>query len=333
LTSRRSRGDGGLHWDEGRQRWIATVTLGYTPAGKRIVRKGSGKSKTEAKKKLNQLLRDYEDGLAVASGAYTVEQAVRDWLAFGLNGKAAGTISKNTFFAEFHVIPALGSRKLRDLSAEDVDKWLTEKAAVLSTSTLLSVRSILRRAVSRAQARDKVKRNVVLLCDAPKGQEGRPSKALTLAAAEPLLRAAEADTSSVGMYIVVSLLIGARTEELRALTWSHVDLIGDTAATPPIPPHVMVWRSVRVGGDTKTRKSWRTLALPGRCVGGLCSHRERQAAVRAAAGARWRGHDLVFASEVGTELDAANVRRGFRRIAQRAGLGPVLKATFAGSRG
>jgi integrase len=27
-------------------------------------------------------------------------------------------------------------------------------------------------------------------------------------------------------YIVVSLLTGARTEELRALTWSHVDLNG-----------------------------------------------------------------------------------------------------------
>ncbi len=37
-------------------------------------------------------------------------------------------------------------------------------------------------------------------------------------------------------------------------------------------------------------------------------------------GARWVNHDLVFASEVGTELDAANVRRGFRRIAVAAGL-------------
>ena len=170
---------------------------------------------------------------------------MRDWLAFGLNGKAEGTISKNSFLAESHVIPALGSRKLRDLSAEDVDKWLAEKAAVLSMSTLLSIGSILRRAVSAAQTRDKVKRNVVLLCDVPKGQEGRPSKALTLAAVESLLEAAEVDMSSAGAYIVVSLLGGARTEELRALTWSHVDLRGSVAARPQIPPHIMVWRWVR----------------------------------------------------------------------------------------
>ena len=139
-----------------------------------------------------------------------------------------------------------------------------------------------------------------------------------LADAEELLAAAEADAASFGTYIVVSLLLGARTEELRALTWSHVELRG--SESPPIPPHIMVWRSVRVGGDTKPRRSGRTLALPARAVTALVSHRIRQAAVRAVAGTRWCDRDLVFASEVGTELDAANVRRGFRRIARSAGL-------------
>ena len=38
MTKRRSRGDGGLHWDEKRQRWIATANLGFDPSGKRIVK-------------------------------------------------------------------------------------------------------------------------------------------------------------------------------------------------------------------------------------------------------------------------------------------------------
>jgi integrase len=37
----------------------------------------------------------HDDGPVVASGSYTVEQAVRDWLQFGLNGKAPGTLAKN----------------------------------------------------------------------------------------------------------------------------------------------------------------------------------------------------------------------------------------------
>ena len=38
--------------------------------------------------------------------------------------------------AHQHVIPALGARKLVDLSAEDVDRWLAEKARSLTTRTI-----------------------------------------------------------------------------------------------------------------------------------------------------------------------------------------------------
>ena len=318
MTGRRSRGDGGLHWDIARERWIATVTLGYAPSGKRIVRRASGRTKTEAKNKLKELIREHDDGLVAAPRSYTVADAVTDWLDYGLSGRSSNTIETRRILANQHVIPALGARKLSELSAEDVDRWLADKAQTLSTSTLQSIRSILSRALARAQARDKVKRNVVLLCATPTGKIGRPSKALSLTEAESLLHAAEGST--MGTYVVLSLLTGARTEELRALTWTHVDLDGDAHAAPPVPPHIMVWRSVRAGGDTKTRKSRRTLALPLRCVGELRAPRARQAAARRLAGDGWQDNDLVFASEAGTPLDAANVRRGFRRIGDAAGL-------------
>jgi hypothetical protein len=55
MSKRRGRGEGGLHWDEKRQRWIASATVGYHPGtGKRVVRQGSGKTKTEARNKLKE---------------------------------------------------------------------------------------------------------------------------------------------------------------------------------------------------------------------------------------------------------------------------------------
>ncbi|MGI5161971.1 tyrosine-type recombinase/integrase [Microbispora sp. CA-102843] len=322
MTARRSRGDGGLHWDEQRQRWIASVTVGYTPAGKRIVKKASGKTKTEAKAKLKEILRDYEDGLAIAPADYTVERAVNDWLVYGLNGRDKGTVTACTILCNAHIIPALGARKLRDLSAEDVDKWLAEKAKTLSTRTLQGLHSCLNRAIKRAMARDKVKRNVVALCSVPKGKAGRPSKALTFAQAEAVLKAAEG--SRMYAYIVLSLLTGARTEELRALTWDHVDIEGDPNANPPVPPHVAVWRSVRAGGDTKTRKSRRTLALSKRCLDALQRQREQQEREREAAGEKWQENNLVFASKVGTPLDPSHVRRDFRNAIKDAeGVNPA----------
>jgi len=70
-------------------------------------------------------------------------------------------------------------------------------------------------------------------------------------------------------YIVLSLTAGIRTEEARALHWAHVNLDGDPAAHPPVPPHIAVWRSVRAHGDTKTERSRRTLALPAAAVQAL----------------------------------------------------------------
>jgi integrase len=107
---------------------------------------------------------------------------------------------------------------------------------------------------------------------------------------------------------------------MRALTWSHVDLVGKPDTDPPVPPHVMVWRSVREGGDTKTRKSRRSLALPKRCVDALKAHQTKVAFMRRVAGDRWRENDLVFPSTVGTELDAHNVRRAFRKVVKKADL-------------
>jgi hypothetical protein len=48
---------------------------------------------------------------------------------------------------------------------------------------------------------------------------------------------------------MLSLLIGARTEELRAVTWDRVDLEGMPNANPPVPPSIEVWHSVREGRD------------------------------------------------------------------------------------
>ena len=89
---------------------------------------------------------------------------------------------------------------------------------------------------------------------------------------------------------VLSITLGLRPGELRAITWDHVDL--DNAI-------IHVWRSARRGGDVKTPRSRRSLVLPKRAVAGLSAHRERQRAERQAAGDAWHVNDLVFRHEDG----------------------------------
>ena len=131
MPSRRSRGDGGLYWDRSRQRWMAEVTIGYSPSGKRIVKKASGKTKTAAQRKLKEIIRDYEDGLAIAPHNYTVADAVREWLQYGLSGRSPKTIEKCTILANTHIIPATTRlrRAIRCVAEGDdvrLEGWLVD---------------------------------------------------------------------------------------------------------------------------------------------------------------------------------------------------------------
>jgi integrase len=190
----------------------------------------------------------------------------------------------------------------------------------------MGVHAILKRAIRQAQARDRVLRNVAELVTTPKGTAGRPSKSMTLEQATALLE--HAKKSRLHGYVAVSLLTGIRTEEARALLWSHVVAWSDGERRPVAEAGfdhdkfaVYVWRSVRAHGDTKTEESRRTLELPSQAAEALKEHRTQQARERLAAGEAWKDHGLVFCSQVGTPLDASHVRRSFRAITKAAGLG------------
>ena len=202
-----------------------------------------------------------------------------------------------------------------------------------STRSLQITRNCLERAIRHAESNDLVGRNVAALVKSPRGRAGRASKSFTLDQAKALLTAAE--RTRWYAYIALSLLAGIRTEEARALRWDHVmTWVDDATGWQPVTTAgfdaarsgddrcaIYVLRSERYGGDTKTEKSRRTLALPQRCVEALRQHGTLQARDRLRAGELWQDHGLVFASRVGTPLTANNVIRAFRIVTKKAGLG------------
>jgi integrase len=349
VATRRRRGEDGISFehrgpcrDPQRHRhcpglWRGELTLGYTGDGKRQRRKVSGTTKAAVIDKLRDLRTQLDTGITPKPGYvhYTVRQAAEDWLAHGLEGRSAKTITKNRNVLE-PLLKVIGARKLRDLTAADVRQALAAMAAGYSTAAVSMGHLALKRAIRHAEASDLVARNVAILADTPKGKHGRPSKSLTLDQAAAVITAARTlpvmelrpglkdvrrPAALMHAYIVLSLLCGIRTEEARALRWAHVDLDGDPAARPPVPPHVAVWRSVRVHGETKTERSRRTLALPQLAAGALRDLLESQAGERLLAGDRWQDTGLVFTTHLGAALDAGNVRKMFKRVCTEAGAG------------
>ena len=185
-------------------------------------------------------------------------------------------------------------------AAEDVDRWLAAKAHTLSTSTLRRLHSCLNRAISRARGpRPGASRNVVALSAVPQGQPGRPSKALTMAQAEALL------TRPGTAPVRLRRGLAAHRSAHRGTAGAHLGSCRSRwrpGTVPPVPPHVAVWRSVRAGGDTKTSKSRRTLALPRRCIDALRDLAKGKAVSSARCGFTLAGHWPGVPDPVGTPL-------------------------------
>jgi integrase len=316
MTARRGWGENSIYFQHDgecadparhrrcRGRWRGVISTGFGPDGKRMRRYASGTTKAAVLDKLKGLQADVDDGVKAAPPNYTVRKAAQDWLAQGLAGLSPKTIKKNENVLE-PILAAIGARRLRELTATDVDAALMAMAARYSTAAVGMGHLALKRTIRHAEARDLVGRNVAVLADTPPGQAGRPSRSLTLAQAVALLGAA---SGRIYCYIALSLATGIRTEEARALRWENVRFGNEDAG---LPASVDVWRSVRRHVDVKTERSRRTLALPRLAVNAL---RELQIT-------EGRTTGLVFATRDGGELDAANVRREFRSACKIAGLG------------
>jgi integrase len=277
MGQRRGHGDGSLFFDEQRGRWVGLVDLGHDGAGKRQRRKVTGRTRSEARARLAEVRKQLDAGLPVGPVRATVGEVLEDWLAKGLppTAKSPNTIDSYTWCVRAHLVPRLGSHRLRELTPDHVHDALTDMAgAGLSGRSLRLVHSVLTRALRRAERHGKVARNVAALVDTPKGPR-KASRSLTVHEAEALL------TAIVGQrlepLIICSLMLGLRPGEALGLPWEAVDL---DAGTLQVRQALRRERGVLVLGVPKTLKSVRTLNLPAPVVAALRGHRVQQAAER-----------------------------------------------------
>ena len=133
-----------------------------------------GRTKAEVREKLKELHQDVENGLRPKRG-YTVNDALDDWLANGLDGLAPSTVKLYRRTIAQALREELGTVKLTSLTAGAVQKALANMASRRSTRTVQIAHNVLVRAIRHAERHDLVGRNVAALVKAPKGQSGRPS--------------------------------------------------------------------------------------------------------------------------------------------------------------
>ena len=313
----------------------AGKTIGYVgaffgPDGKRHW--VSAKTKTECWRKLNTAMADADRGILPGPANLTVEGYLTSWLADSVKG----TVSRATYDGykrdvHHHIIPALGRRKLKELTPGDIRRLYRKMAeSGLKDRSIEYVHTTLRKSLKAAVVDRLINHNPtdgVKPIKTPAGA-AKESKALDPNQVKALLEAAS-ESRFEALY-VVAIHTGLRRGELLGLKWTDADLEAGT---------LTVRRSLDVDGTFKTpknRAARRTLKLTPRALDALKAHKARQNEERLQAGSRWQDQGLVFPNTLGKPMNAGNLyRREFQPLLERAGLADEgftihsLRHTFA----
>src|SRR5438105_7275285 len=169
-TSKRGNGEGSIYYDEKLKLWRAAAQAGN--ARRRYI---SGKTRQVVAEKLNIALREAQQGLMAASQRLTVAQFLDQWMEQSAKPRLkATTFESYRHYINKHIKPALGTRPIAKLTAQEVQASLNAKAATaLRPRTVQYLHGILRAALNRAVKWQVIPRNVALLVDPPRG--GRPA--------------------------------------------------------------------------------------------------------------------------------------------------------------
>ena len=324
--TKRGNGEGTVR-EVRKGRWEARITVGKTDDGRIIRKKVTGRTQGEALERMREARNDADGGITPVRRDLSVETFLNDWLDNDLAGTVApATEAQYRQVVRLYIVPRIGRKRLRTLTAGDVARMLQDMAKPTaarkkgySPTARRLARGTLRRAIRYAERQGLVQRNVAAIAAGPKKQQTQ-GRTMDQAQVAAFMAAIEEDRLRAAY--LVGLGLGLRVSELGGLSWSDVHL--NTK-----PARIDVARGLkRVSGmgliaeDLKTAKSRRTLNLPNVVAEALRAHRKQTAAERLALGDRWParplGHEFVFRTVNGLPLDAGEFWRALSAATERA---------------
>lgn len=317
MATRRGNQEGSIYQRSSDQRWVGAVLIGQNTRGRPVHKYVTGKSRAEVVRKLKQLRREVDDGLSSIDRNLKVSELLNRWLDDVIRHQVVWSTAKNyRIIATHHIIPALGNKRIADLTVADVDHLLAKKRDDgYAISTVRRVRSVLAQALDQGIRWGLVGRNVATLSRAPRAvrQEGRT---LTPEQARHLLHSLKGHRHEALFALMLST--GLRRGEALGLMW--IDFNRKTGVLR-INRQLKREASVLVAADTKTAGSRRAINLPAPMLDELLKHEKRQQRARNELGDRWMETGFIFTSELGTPMDPRNLYREFQEVCQKAGLG------------
>jgi integrase len=293
------------------------------------------RTKREAEAKANEQLRRLRLGLEPKTTNETLADFMERFLQFvkptdtNEFGVSPSTYQDYRYHVSAHIVPALGRKRVGELSTRDVDAFLRAKAeSNLAPATVEYIHRVLRRALNFAVDWNVIDRNPASarMRTAKRRRPGseKADKIRFFTPDQAKLFLTSIHDDRLQALFVTALTTGARPGELFGLQWRDVNL-----ESGRITICRALHRTKRRRGEEqerwilrapKTAGSRRGISIPPITVEVLRQHQAEQNQINALAVDRRGVDDFVFTSERGTPLDVSNVLHRFQRICKGAGL-------------
>lgn len=169
--------------------------------------------------RITDLKYEVRHGLYVKEGGVTVNGWFEIWInEYKMNVVKEATLFRYRSAYNKHIKDAIGSKKLKDVRAENIQKLYN---SLKGTETVVIVATILSGMFTQAYKNQIISKNPIPLTTVPRSRdEKKERRVLTVAEQELLLKHCNGNLRDM---IEVSLSTGMRTGELRGLEWSDVD--------------------------------------------------------------------------------------------------------------
>lgn len=318
--SKRANGDGSIRHRKSDGRYEASITIEILDDGKQVRKSFYGQTKTEVKEKLDVARAGLTKGVKPVDGRTTLGEHLDSWLRDTVKlSNRERTYESYKYLVTRHIKPALGKEKLAKLSPDHVQAWLTDKReSGLSANTVNRMRAVLRRALTIAERRGAVSRNVAKLTEPPRGT-AKELQVLSVEEAGKLLDAARGHRLEA--LFTVALAIGLRQGEAVGLQWGDVDFTEKSLRVERQLQRVRGDRdkSELMFSEPKSAKGRRTIPLPAFALTALEQHRRQQEfLIRKLEGRALIERDLVFTNTIGRPLEPRLVHSQFKDLLKDA---------------
>ena len=298
--------------------WEITVFLGRNASGGQVRRfltiKGT---KTDAQRRLRELLGSLDKGLPIDSSKLTLGVFLAQWQRDYVNTNTRPRTSESyAAIIRNRLTPPLGHIQLQRLQPSDVQAMearLLELGA--ATKTVRNIHLVLNESLRYAVRKGILYRNVCDAVDVPRLVRPEINVPKTEQVWE-LLEVAK-DTPYYAP-LCFAAFTGCRRGEVLGLRWRDVDLGRGTAS--------IVQTLQRIEGrglifqPPKSMKSRRAIALDSSTVAMIREHQGQQLLHKMELRDIYDDHDLVFPGSLGRPLDPSVLTRQFERLARRVGM-------------